>query len=111
MLNAAITASAAAPTAQGSLMSTMVLMVPMVLIFYFLLIRPQGQARKKHQAMVTAVRRGDKVVTAGGLVGKVTKVPEDSDEIIVELADGVQVNVIKATLHEVRSKTQPVEKK
>lgn len=79
-------------------------------VFYFLMIRPQQQARKKHQAMVSAVRRGDTVITAGGLVGKVTKVAEGSDEITVELAEGVQVRALKATLSDVRSKTEPAEK-
>ncbi len=75
-------------------------------IFYFLLIRPQQQARKKHAEMVANVRRGDVVVTAGGIVGKVTKVLE-GDEIMVELADNVTVKVLKATLNDVRSKAQP----
>jgi preprotein translocase subunit YajC len=75
-------------------------------IFYFLLIRPQQQARKKHAEMVANVRRGDIVVTAGGIVGKVTKVLE-GDEIMVELADNVTVKVLKATLNDVRSKAQP----
>ena len=88
--------------------------LPFVLIFvvfYFLMIRPQQQARKKHMDMVAAVRRGDTVVTAGGLVGKVSKVIEGSDEIMVELADGGQVKVIKTTLSDVRSKSEPAEKK
>lgn len=75
-------------------------------IFYFLLIRPQQQARKKHAEMVANVRRGDIVVTAGGIIGKVTKVLE-GDEIMVELADNVTVKVLKATLNDVRSKSQP----
>ncbi len=75
-------------------------------IFYFLLIRPQMNARKKHQEMVSNVRRGDTVVTAGGIVGKVTKVLE-GEEVMVELADNVTVKVIKSTLTDVRSKTQP----
>lgn len=75
-------------------------------IFYFLLIRPQMTARKKHQEMVSNVRRGDVVVTAGGIVGKVTKVLE-GEEVMVELADNVTVKVIKATLTDVRTKTQP----
>ncbi len=80
--------------------------VMIFVIFYFLLIRPQMTARKKHQEMVSNVRRGDVVVTAGGIVGKVTKVLE-SDEVMVELADNVTVKVVKATLTDVRNKTQP----
>ena len=72
-------------------------------IFYFLLIRPQQQRVKVHQQMVDAVRRGDTVVTAGGLIGKVAKVKDDG-ELMVEIADNVQVRVLKSTLTEVRSK-------
>lgn len=85
--------------------------VAIFVVFYFLMIRPQQQARKKHMEMIMAVRRGDTVVTAGGVVGKVTKVLEGTDEIMVELAEGVQVKVVKSTLSDVRSKTEPAEQK
>ena len=75
-------------------------------IFYFLLIRPQQQARKKHLEMVSNVRRGDQVVTAGGIIGKISKVIDDN-EVMVDLADGVSVKVIKTTLSDVRNKTEP----
>jgi preprotein translocase subunit YajC len=81
-------------------------LVPLVLlfgIFYFLLIRPQQQRIKTHQKLVEGVRRGDIVVTAGGLIGKVAKVKDDG-ELLVEIADNVQVRVLKSTLTEVRSK-------
>lgn len=80
--------------------------VPLILmgvVFYFLLIRPQQQARKRHAAMVAAVGRGDEVVTAGGLVGKVVRAP-DGPECTVQVADGVVVTVVKATLTDVRGK-------
>ena len=83
--------------------------VPLILLFaimYFLLIRPQQKKVKEHQAMVGAVRRGDQVVTQGGLIGKVTKVKEDN-ELEVEIADGVKVRVVQSTLADVRSKTEP----
>ena len=83
--------------------------LPLVLIFavfYFLLIRPQQKKLKEHQAMVEALRRGDQVVTQGGLVGKVTKVREDG-EVELEIATGVNVRVIKHTIQQVRSKTEP----
>jgi len=83
--------------------------IPLILIFaimYFLLIRPQQKKLKDHQAMVMAVRRGDQVVTAGGLIGKVVKVKDDN-EIEVELAQGVKVRVVKSTLSQVLSKTEP----
>jgi preprotein translocase subunit YajC len=75
----------------------------MAVIFYFLLIRPQQQRLKQHKLMVEAVKRGDTVVTAGGLVGKVTKVKDDG-EVMVEIAENVQVRVVKTTLTDVRAK-------
>jgi preprotein translocase subunit YajC len=69
-------------------------------IFYFLLIRPQQRRMKMHQQMITAVKKNDTAVTAGGLIGKVTKV-EDS-EVELEIASGVRVKVVKATLSEIR---------
>ena len=85
------------------LVSTLVPLVLLFGIFYFLLIRPQQQRVKTHQQMVDSVRRGDTVVTAGGLIGKVAKVKDDG-ELMVEIADNVQVRVLKSTLTEVRSK-------
>ena len=70
--------------------------IPLILIFaimYFLLIRPQQKKVKEHQNMVASLRRGDQVVTQGGLIGKVTKVKEEN-EIEVEVADGVKVRVL-----------------
>ncbi len=93
------------PAASGALMQFLPLVMIMV-IFYFLLIRPQQQARKRHLEMVANVRRGDVVVTAGGIVGKVTKVLE-GEEIMIELADNVAVKVVKATLSDVRTKPEP----
>lgn len=83
--------------------------LPLVLIFaimYFLLIRPQQKKLKDHKKMVDGVRRGDQVVTQGGIVGKVAKVREDG-EIEVEIAEGVKVRVIKSTLATIISKTEP----
>jgi preprotein translocase subunit YajC len=82
------------------------LIVPMVAIFYFLIIRPQGQRQKSLKAMIDNLRRGDTVVTAGGILGKVVKASNaDDPELLVEIADTVQVKVLKATLTDVRSKT------
>ena len=83
--------------------------VPLILIFgimYFLLIRPQQKKVKEHAAMVGALRRGDQVVTQGGLIGKVTKVKDDN-EIEVELSEGVKVRVVQSTIAQVLSKTEP----
>jgi len=84
--------------------------LPLILIFgimYFLLIRPQQKKAKEHKAMVEAVRRGDQVVTQGGLIGKVTKVKEGSNEVEVEIADGVKVRVVQSTIVSVINKTEP----
>ena len=83
--------------------------IPLILIFaimYFLLIRPQQKKLKAHRAMVEAVRRGDQVITKGGLIGKVSKV-KDPDEVEVEIASGVNVRVVKSTIAQVLSKTEP----
>ncbi len=100
-----------AQAAGGDPGSAFLQFVPLILIFaimYFLLIRPQQKKVKEHAAMVEALRRGDQVVTAGGLIGKVTKVKEEG-EIEVELAEGVRVRVIKNTVSQVLSKTEPAE--
>ncbi|MBO9444643.1 preprotein translocase subunit YajC [Ruegeria sp. R14_0] len=84
--------------------------LPLILIFaimYFLLIRPQQKKMKEHQAMVEAVRRGDQIVTQGGLIGKVAKVKEGENEIEVEIAEGVKVRVVKSTIAQVLNKTEP----
>ncbi|MBR3369848.1 preprotein translocase subunit YajC [Roseinatronobacter sp.] len=94
--------------AAGGLIS----IIPFVLIFvimYFLLIRPQQKKMKEHRSMVDALRRGDQVVTQGGLIGKVTKVKEDG-ELEVEIAEGVKVRVVKQTIATVMSKTEPATK-
>ena len=83
-------------------------MLLMVVIFYFLLIRPQQQRAKEHREMVAKIRRGDSVVTSGGMIGKVTKVSENSDEIEVELADSLKVRILRSTLMDIRSKNEPV---
>ncbi len=83
--------------------------IPLILIFaimYFLLIRPQHKKMKEHQQMVEALRRGDQVITQGGLIGKVVKVKENN-ELDVEIADGVKVRVVQSTIAQVVSKTEP----
>ena len=83
--------------------------IPLILIFaimYFLLIRPQQKKAKEHTNMVSNLRRGDNIITQGGIVGKVAKVKEDG-EIEVEIADGVKVRIIKSTVATVISKTEP----
>jgi preprotein translocase subunit YajC len=93
--------------AQGpNLITQLLFFLPLILIFYFLLIRPQQQRAKKHAEMIAAVKRGDTVVTSGGLIGKVNKV--NDTEITLDLAENVRVRVIKAMVIEVRNKAEPV---
>lgn len=75
------------------------------IVFYFLLIRPQQQARKRHMEMIGALKKNDVVVTSGGLIGKVKSVQDD--EVRLELAPNVDVRVVRGTIAEVRSKTEP----
>jgi preprotein translocase subunit YajC len=85
-------------------------LVPMVLVFvimYFLILRPQQKRVKQHAEMVKNVRKGDTVVTSGGLVGRVTKVVDD-DQIEVELAEGVRVRQMRQMVTDVRAKGEPV---
>src|SRR5712672_3478560 len=84
---------------------TLTLALPMIAIFYFLLWRPQSQRQKQLRQTIGNLRRGDTVVTAGGILGKVVKaVGSDEPEILIEIADNVQVKVVKATLTDVRPK-------
>ncbi len=80
----------------------------MIVIFYFLLFRPQQQRMKAHREMVSNIRRGDTVVTAGGVIGKVTRVKDDGVEIEIEIADNTRIRVVKGTVAEVRVKGEPV---
>lgn len=85
--------------------------LPLILIFvvfYFLLIRPQQKKVKQHREMVAGVKRGDQVVTGGGLVGTVTKV-DDESFCTVELTEGVKVKVVKSTLTDILNRTEPAE--
>lgn len=85
-------------------------LLPFVLIFvimYFLILRPQQKRVKAHAEMVKNVRKGDTVITSGGLVGKVTKVVDD-DQIEVELAEGVRVRQMRQMVTDVRAKGEPV---
>jgi preprotein translocase subunit YajC len=94
--------AAGSATASGGMTAFFVQMMPLVLIFvifWFLLIRPQQQRMKQHRAMIDAVKKGDSVVTGGGLMGKVTRV--DGDTVEVEIATGVKVKAVKATLTDV----------
>ena len=87
----------------------LVSLAPLLLIFvvfYFLLIRPQQQKMKAHRALLGNIRRNDRVLTGGGIIGVVTKVVSDG-ELIVEIAEGVRVRVVRGTVTDVLAKTEP----
>lgn len=101
-------AQAAGGAAPGLLNS---MLIPMVLVFgimYFFMIRPQQKKLKEDQAMRDALRRGDQVLTTGGMIGKVSKVKDDG-EVEVEIATGVKVRMTRAAVVQVMSKTEPAE--
>ncbi len=90
--------------------SFLVQLLPFLLIFviiYFLIIRPQQRRQREHQEMISNVRRGDTVVMAGGIVGKITKVVDDA-EAMIEVAEGVRIKIMKGMISEVRAKGEPV---
>jgi preprotein translocase subunit YajC len=96
-------ASAAAPSGGASFFLQLVPLLFVFLIFYVLMIRPQQRRMKEHQATIAAVKKGDQVVTAGGIRGKVVKVSDD--EVEVEIAQGVKVRIVKSTLSHVLNPT------
>ena len=100
-----------AQTAAAGQAGALEMLLPFLLIavvFYFLLIRPQQKRVKEHKAIISALKRGDTVVTSGGLIGKVARVVEDADEVEVDLGGDVKVRVVRSMIADVRGKTQPV---
>lgn len=105
LLITALQAAGAPMQPTQSLMDMMFMPLIILVVFYFFLIRPQQKKVKDHRELVSNVRRGDQVVTSGGLLGKVAKVSED--EVLVDLGDNVRVRVVKHTLSDIRSKSEP----
>lgn len=100
----------AAPSAASGGTDIVFQMMPFVLIFvimYFLIIRPQQKRVKEHKEMIKNVRRGDTVVTAGGIIAKVTRVTDDS-EVQIEIADNVRARLSRGMIAEVKVKGEPV---
>jgi preprotein translocase subunit YajC len=89
----------------AALLPNIVMIGLMIAIFYFLLIRPQQQRMKRHQELISNLKRNDVVVTSGGLIGKVRSVQDD--EVRLELAPNVEVRVVRGMITEVRAKTDP----
>ena len=91
----------------GNMIVQFMPLILIIVIMYFLVLRPQQQRVKRHQEMVKALRRGDTVITNGGVIAKVTKVVDD-DQIEIEIADGVRVRQMRSMVSEVRAKGEPV---
>ena len=91
----------------GDAFSMLIPFVLVIVMAYFLILRPQQKRAKEHQELIKNLRRGDTVVTSGGLVGKVTKVVDD-DQIEVEISDGVRVRQVRSMVTSVRTKGEPV---
>ncbi|MCC6890727.1 MAG: preprotein translocase subunit YajC [Hyphomicrobiales bacterium] len=100
-------AQGSSPFASDSLLVTMLPFVLIFVIMYFLILRPQQKRVKEHQELVKNLRRGDTVVTSGGVLGKVTKVIDD-EQIEVEIADGVRIRQMRQMVSGVRAKSEPV---
>ncbi len=105
----ALAQSGAAPSGMD-FVSSFIPIILLIAIFWFLIFRPQQKRMKEHRAMLEAIKRGDTVVTSGGIVGKVTKVAENED-LEVEVAQGVKVKVVRSMVADVRTKSEPVEDK
>lgn len=88
--------------------SQFLLIILIFAIMWLVMIRPQQKRMREHRAMIEALRRGDQIVTQGGVIGKVTKVKE-GDEIEVEIAKDVRIRVVKETVQQVLSKTDPAD--
>jgi preprotein translocase subunit YajC len=109
LISTAFAQAAGGATGGFDLMSLAPLLLIFV-VFYFLLIRPQQKKMKDHKAMLSALRRGDKVVTGGGIIGNVVKVQGD-EEVLLEIADGVRVRVVRSTIQSVLTRPEPVAEK
>ncbi len=96
-------AQAGGAAAQGSLSGTLIQLGLIFMIFYFLLIRPQQKKLKQHEQMLNAVKKGDRIITGGGVYAKVVKADEASAEMVVEIASGVEVTINRGTIRDVVS--------
>ncbi len=108
MISPAYAQAAGGPAGGGDFFVTLLPLILIFAVFWFLLIRPQQKKMKEHQQMIASLKKGDRVVTAGGIVGRITKVDAGEDTVTVEIAPGVQVKVVKQTIAEVLDrKPQP----
>ena len=88
------------------MLGTLLPLIAIVPIFYFLVWAPQKKKMKEHKAMIAAVKRGDRVIAAGGLIGVISKVMDDN-EVQLEIAEGVKVRVLRSSINDVLTRTEP----
>jgi len=97
----------AAGGSAADMIPSLAMMALIFVVFYFLLIRPQQRKAKQHKEMLGGLKRGDRVVTAGGIIGVVATVPGDAAEVEVEISEKVRVKVLRGTITDILSKTEP----
>ncbi|MGD9507962.1 MAG: preprotein translocase subunit YajC [Geminicoccaceae bacterium] len=100
-------AQAAAPGGGGDIFMSLLPLVMVFAIFYFLLIRPQQSKMRAHREMLENLKKGDQVVTGGGIVGKIVRVEQSDNSLVVEIASNVQVKVVRGTVQDVLNKPVP----
>ena len=100
-------AQAAAPAAGGDMFMSLLPLILVFAIFYFLLIRPQQTKMKTHREMLENLKKGDQIVTAGGIVGKIARIEQSDNQLVVEIAPSVQVKVIRQTVADLLTKPVP----
>jgi preprotein translocase subunit YajC len=100
-------AQAAAPAAGGDMFMSLLPLILVFAIFYFLLIRPQQNKMKQHRAMLENLKKGDQIVTSGGIVGKIARIEQADNQLVVEIAPNVQVKVIRQTVADLLNKPVP----
>ncbi len=101
-------AATAAPTGFAATLVTFAPLFLVILIFYFFLVRPQQRRMAEFQKMVSGLRRGDRVVTTGGIIGTIHKVEANSPDVVIEIAENVRVRVQRNAVAEILAKTEPV---
>jgi preprotein translocase subunit YajC len=110
MITPAFAQAAGAGSPVDMMLQNLLPLAAIFVIMYLLILRPQQKRAKQHQELVKNVRRGDVLITSGGLVGKVTKVVDD-DQVEIEIADGVRVRQVRSMIADVRAKSEPVSDK
>lgn len=105
MFQVAATDAAGQPSVMEALASQLLFIVPIIAIFYFLIIRPQNQRAKKTREMLAALKKGDSVVTNGGIIGRIVKISDD--EVTIDTGEGGKLRVLRGAVMDVRTKGEP----